>query len=125
MNILERSFFRKYLLPGFVFQSVIIGGGYGTGRELVQYFLQYGPLGGLLGMVITTVMWSVFLALTFEFARCFRAYDYRGFFKELLGPGWLAFEIIYIVYLLIVSKQQYCLTMLRILYIWTKSYPNV
>ncbi|MFC1783941.1 hypothetical protein ACFL02_10250 [Planctomycetota bacterium] len=85
MNILERSFFRKYLLPGFVFQSVIIGGGYGTGRELVQYFLQYGPLGGLLGMMITTVMWSVFLALTFEFARCFRAYDYRGFFKELLG----------------------------------------
>ena len=27
--------FRRYLLPGFVFQSVVVAGGYGTGRELV------------------------------------------------------------------------------------------
>ncbi|MCP4707001.1 MAG: hypothetical protein GY869_00115 [Planctomycetes bacterium] len=99
----ERSSFRKYLLPGFVFQSVIIGGGYGTGRELVSYFLKYGPLGGLLGMLLVTmVVWSVFLALTFEFARVFRAYDYRTFFRELLGPLWVLFEITFIVYMLIV-----------------------
>ena len=103
MFILDRSFFRRYLLPGFVFQSVIIGGGYGTGRELVEFFLQYGALGGLLGMVlITTVRWSVFLALTFEFSRLFRALDYRAFFKQLLGPGWIIFEEIYAVYLLLV-----------------------
>ncbi|KPK75676.1 MAG: hypothetical protein AMJ79_10295 [Phycisphaerae bacterium SM23_30] len=103
MFILDRSFFRRYLLPGFVFQSVIIGGGYGTGRELGEFFLQYGVLGGLLGMVlITTVMWSVFLALTFEFSRLFRAFDYRAFFKQLLGPGWIIFEEIYAIYLLLV-----------------------
>ena len=100
---LYSSFFRKYLLPGFVFQSVIIGGGYGTGRELVEYFLKYGPVGGILGMLlITTVMWSIFLALTFEFSRIFRAFDYRTFFKALLGRGWIIFEILYAVYLLIV-----------------------
>ena len=27
-----------YLLPGAVLQSVMIGGGYGTGRELVEFF---------------------------------------------------------------------------------------
>jgi len=60
MNIINRSFFSKYLLPGFVFQSVIIGGGYGTARELVEYFLMFGPVGGLLGMLlITTIVWSV------------------------------------------------------------------
>ena len=103
MNLLEKSFFRKYLLPGFVFQSVVIGGGYGTGRELVEYFLRYGPLGGILGMLlVTTVMWSLFLALTFTFAHTFGTYDYRSFFKKLLGPFWFIYEIIYIIFLIIV-----------------------
>ena len=82
--------FRKYLLPGFVFQSVVIAGGYGTGRELVEFFLSYGPLNGLLAMLlISTVIWSAVCAASFEFARVFRAYDYRSFFKRLLGRGWL------------------------------------
>jgi uncharacterized membrane protein YkvI len=103
MSILKTSFFKKYLLPGFVFQSVLIGGGYGTGRELVEYFLNFGPLGGLLGMLlVSTVTWSLLLALTFEFSRKFRAYDYRTFFKNLLGPFWPVFEILYFLYMLIV-----------------------
>jgi uncharacterized membrane protein YkvI len=103
MSILKSPRFQKYLLPGFVFQSVTIGGGYGTGRELVEYFLNNGPVGGLLGMVlVTTVMWSVILAVTFEFARVFKAYDYRTFFQKLLGPFWFIFEIIYFILLFIV-----------------------
>lgn len=103
MSFLKSAAFKRYLLPGFVFQSVTIGGGYGTGRELVEYFLNNGPVGGLLGMVLlTTVMWSVILAVTFEFARIFQAYDYRTFFKKLLGPFWIAFEIIYFILLFIV-----------------------
>jgi uncharacterized membrane protein YkvI len=103
MSFLKTSFFKKYLLPGFVFQSVLIGGGYGTGRELVEFFLSYGPLGGLMGMLlVSTVIWSLLLAVTFEFSRKFRAYDYRTFFKHLLGPFWFVFEIIYFLYMLIV-----------------------
>jgi uncharacterized membrane protein YkvI len=103
MKFLKSPRFKKYLLPGFVFQSVTIGGGYGTGRELVEYFLNNGPLGGLLGMVlVTTVMWSVILAVTFEFARVFKAYDYRDFFQRMLGPFWFLFEIIYFILLFIV-----------------------
>ncbi len=99
----KKSFFRKYLLPGFIFQSVIIGGGYGTGRELVEYFLRFGPVGGLLGMLfVVIIIWSVFLALTFEFSRLFRTFDYRTFFKKLLGPAWPVFEVIFIAYLIIV-----------------------
>jgi uncharacterized membrane protein YkvI len=33
------DFFRRYLLPGFVFESAVIAGGYATGRELVEFFL--------------------------------------------------------------------------------------
>jgi len=103
MKFLSGSFFKKYLLPGFVFQSVVIAGGYGTGRELVEYFLNYGPSGGLLGMfLVTTVIWSILLAVSFEFSRKFRAYNYRTFFNKLLGPFWYVFEILYVVLLLIV-----------------------
>lgn len=100
---MNSSIFQKYLLPGFVFQSVVIAGGYGTGRELVEYFLRFGPLGGLLGMLaITTVIWSCMLALSFEFARISRAYDYRTFFQNLLGRYWVIFEVLYFILLCIV-----------------------
>lgn len=102
MTFLRSSTFKKYFLPGVVFQSVIIGGGYGTGRELVEFFLNHGPVGGLLGMLISAFIWSLILAVSFEFARTFKAYDYRTFFKQLLGHFWVIFEIIYSLYLLIV-----------------------
>lgn len=95
--------FKKYLLPGFVFQSVVIAGGYGTGRELVEYFLNYGPLGGVLGMfLVTTLLWSTLLAVTFEFSRKYQAYDYRTFFMGLMGRFWVIFEILYLALLFIV-----------------------
>jgi len=95
--------FRKYLLPGLVFQSVVIAGGYGTGRELVEFFLSYGPLGGLLAMLlVSTVIWSAVCAVTYEFARVFRSYDYRSFFTHLLGRAWPAFEFCYFALLLII-----------------------
>jgi uncharacterized membrane protein YkvI len=88
--------FRTYLLPGLVFQSLITGGGYGTGRELVEFFLQYGPLGGLLGMALAITIWSVVCALTFELARATGAYDYRAFTQQLLGRGWGLYEACYL-----------------------------
>jgi uncharacterized membrane protein YkvI len=95
--------FKKYLLPGLIFQGVVIAGGYGTGRELVEYFMRFGLLGGLLGMFgVTLVLWAAMLAVTFEFSRKFRAYDYRTLLKKLLGRFWVVFEILYLVLLLTV-----------------------
>lgn len=102
MKVTQSSFFRKYLLPGIIFQSVVIAGGYGTGRELVEFFLSFGPGGGLLAMLISTIMWSIVCAATFEFARVFRAYEYRIFFKKLLGRFWFLFEACYIALLIII-----------------------
>ncbi|MGD8727006.1 MAG: hypothetical protein PVH40_05130 [Gemmatimonadales bacterium] len=99
----KASVFKRYFLPGFVFQSVVIAGGYGTGRELAEFFLAYGPLAGLLAMVfISTVIWSAVCAVSFEFARTFRSFEYRGFCINLLGRAWWLFEICLIVYLAIV-----------------------
>src|SRR5690606_16491620 len=79
------SAYKAYLLPGFVFQSIVIGGGYGTGRELVEFFLREGPAPGYLGMVTAMLIWGLILALGFELARVGRNYDYRTFSKALLG----------------------------------------
>lgn len=96
------SWFQRYLLPGFVFQAAVIAGGYATGRELVEFFLPAGPWGGLLGMAASMLVWSAVLMVSFELARVSRAYDYRAFFKVLLGRGWIAFEIGYLLLILVI-----------------------
>ncbi len=101
--VIKSPFFQKYLLPGFVFQSVVIAGGYGTGRELAEFFLTYGPLGGLLAMLLVSmIVWSTVCAVTFAFAHAFDSYDYRSLFKHLLGPAWFLYELIYLVMLLLI-----------------------
>jgi uncharacterized membrane protein YkvI len=89
------KFFRTYLMPGFLFQSIVVGGGYGTGRELVEFFMIEGPLGGLMGMIVSMIIWSVVMALSFELARMSKSYDYRTFIKSILGKGWPVYEIVY------------------------------
>ena len=81
---MKKSFLR-YLIPGFVFQSVVIGGGYGTGAEITEYFAKKGMAGGLLAMLVTLVAWSVICAITFAFAQTFRTFDYSSMMVRLLG----------------------------------------
>lgn len=96
------SAFRRYLLPGFVFQGVTIGGGYATGRELIEFFGPAGPWGGLLGMAVSMAVFSAVLAVSFELVRLTRSYDYKSFFSMLLGRGWVLFEIAYGLLLVII-----------------------
>lgn len=98
----SNSLFKRILLPGLVIQSVLIGGGYATGRELVEFFLSNGPAGGLAGMLLATVLFSLISMASFEFARMTRSYDYRSFFSQLLGKAWILFEIGYLVALLLI-----------------------
>ena len=95
--------FKKYVLPGLVFQSVVIAGGYGTGREIVEFFLMKGPKSGMAAMVVSMVVFSVVTAATYDFARVFRTYDYRHFYQKLLGPLWPLFEICFIVLIAIIG----------------------
>lgn len=103
MNFVKSDTFKKYFVPGIVFQSVVIAGGYGTGKEIIEFFLNFGTVGGLVGMLlISGLLWALVCAVTFEFARVFKAYDYRTFFKKLLGRAWWIYEVCYLVLLLIV-----------------------
>lgn len=92
----------RWLVPGFIFQSVVIGGGYGTGAEIKEYFLTQGFMGGMLGMLVTLAIWSVLCAVTFEFARMFKTFDYKSLMTQLIGRAGVLYEVCYIVLLLIV-----------------------
>lgn len=96
------SWFQRFLLPGFAFKAVVIGGGYATGRELAEFFLPSGPWGGLAAMLLAMLLWSIICATTFAFARAIGAFDYRSFFERLLGPGWVLFEVAYILFVTLV-----------------------
>lgn len=92
----------RYLVPGFVFQSVVIGGGYGTGAEITEYFAKKGMAGGLLAMFVTMVVWSVVCAVTFAFAQTFRTFDYNSLMDRLLGRFRILYELCYLAMLLMV-----------------------
>ena len=96
------SIVNRLLLPGLAFKAVVIGGGYATGRELAEFFLPAGPVGGILGMVLAMVIWSIVCTLTFVFAYETRSCDYRAFFGQLLGRCAVAFEIAYFAFLILV-----------------------
>ncbi|MDR1619599.1 MAG: hypothetical protein LBS18_02890 [Clostridiales bacterium] len=99
----RRGRLKRLILPGLIFQSVVISGGYGTGAELTEHVFPYGVKGGLLAIGVSTfLIWTLVCAISFEFARVFKTFDYRSFFQKLLGRGWVLYEGCYLVMLLLV-----------------------
>jgi uncharacterized membrane protein YkvI len=96
------SRFKRWLLPGLGVKAVVIGGGYATGRELAEFFLARSPWGGLFAILFATLLFSVFCSLTFVAARRFQTYDYKSFFKQLLGPAWHLFEVAYLIFVVLI-----------------------
>ncbi|MEY8387444.1 hypothetical protein AALC17_09140 [Oscillospiraceae bacterium 38-13] len=91
-----------YLTPGLVLQSLLVGGGYGTGAEIARYFGRFGLLGGLLALAVTAAAWAVLCAVTFDFVRVFRTYDYGSMMRRLLGRAGLLYDLCFYAMLLLV-----------------------
>src|SRR5688500_6655315 len=53
-------------------------------------------------MLVAMLLFSLVCILTFLFARATAARDYQAFFKALLGPGWVAFEGVYILFVVLI-----------------------
>ena len=102
MELVKHNKWQRIMLPGFLFQSMVIGGGYGTGAEMAQYFGVNGVLGGLLCCVVVAVVWGAVCAVTFEFSRVFQVYDYHSLTSALLGKFAFLYEIVYIAACLMV-----------------------
>lgn len=93
--------FGKYLLPGILLQSVLIGGGYATGREIVSYGAKYGAKGWIAGIGIM-IGFAILAVLTFEVARVYKTYDYKSMIKVLIEPLWPLFDVVYILCMILV-----------------------
>jgi uncharacterized membrane protein YkvI len=99
---MKPTWFQRFLLPGLAFKAVVIGGGYATGRELAEFFMPSGPQGGLMGMLLAMAIWSLVCAATFLFAYATASFDYRSFFRALLGPLWWLFEASYLLFMVLI-----------------------
>ncbi|MBK8290399.1 MAG: hypothetical protein IPK96_04985 [Flammeovirgaceae bacterium] len=49
---MNRATLKRVVLPGIILQSVLIGGGYATGREIVEYGAKFGASGWVCGLAI-------------------------------------------------------------------------
>jgi uncharacterized membrane protein YkvI len=90
------TWFGRLLLPAIIAQSILIGGGYATGREVVEYGARFGAMGWVVVLTVF-VVFSLVSVLVFEFARVTRAYDYKSFTRGLIGRGWPLFDAAYAV----------------------------
>ncbi|MFC7156964.1 hypothetical protein ACFQPA_16155 [Halomarina halobia] len=88
--------FGKLVLPAIILQSVLIGGGYASGREIVQFGARFGAAGWI-AIVAIFVGFTVMAILTFEFARVFHVYDYKSFVKGLIWKFWPLFDLLFLV----------------------------
>lgn len=93
---------RVYLIPASVYASVLIGGGYGTGREIVEFFSDQGLLGGALALLAAATLFALVFFLTFDFALRTGHFEYQSFFRELIGPLWWVFELLYLLLMFLV-----------------------
>jgi len=95
-NSKNPSLVKRILLPGIILQSVLIGGGYATGREIVEYGGKFGASGWISGLAIF-FGFSLITTLSIEACRQWQVYDYKSLLKKLIGPGWIAYEIVYLL----------------------------
>ena len=95
------SGFMKVLLPGIVLQSVLMGGGYATGREIIEYGGKFGAIGWVSG-VFTFLTFAVIAVLTFELARIYRIYDYKSILKQIIGKAWPIYDFLYVILLFLI-----------------------
>jgi uncharacterized membrane protein YkvI len=56
----------------------------------------------LLAILLALCVWSVVCAVTFSLAYATKSWNYRAFFKNLLGPFWVIFEICYLLFIILI-----------------------
>lgn len=88
--------FGSILLPAIILQSVLIGGGYASGREVVAYGAKFGSA-GLLAVGGIFVGFTIMSIAVFEFSRQFQTYDYKSYMQGIIWKGWPLFDLLFVV----------------------------
>ncbi len=93
--------FHTLVLPAIIAQSMIMGGGYATGREVVEYAGRFGNWGWL-SVAIIALGFAIVMALSFELARLAGAYEYKEWSRNLIGPFWWLADLLILSMMLLV-----------------------
>lgn len=89
------------VLPAAIFQIVLVGPGFSTGREVVEFAGRYGAL-GIGSLAVVLVGFAILCTIAYEVARVTRAYNYGVFIRHLIGPAWPLFDGLWIVFTLVI-----------------------
>lgn len=92
-SVNKSSAYSRYILPGVLVQSMLIGGGYATGREIFSYGAKYGAYGWISGITIC-IGFALLAIFAYELCRIFKVYDYKNYIKQLIGPLWPIMDIL-------------------------------
>ncbi|OGO77073.1 MAG: hypothetical protein A2Y23_04760 [Clostridiales bacterium GWB2_37_7] len=79
---------RKMILSwqiGAAYIGTIIGAGFASGQEIMQFFTRYGSIGMLL-LILSGVLFSLCGYVIFYLSRHYKAYDYNSFIIKICGP---------------------------------------
>ncbi|MEW5953071.1 MAG: hypothetical protein AB1815_04845 [Bacillota bacterium] len=66
--------------------GAVIGAGFASGQEIMQFFIVFGPA-GMWGVILATILFAYLGALIMFLAVRFRCTNYRELFNYLLGPA--------------------------------------
>lgn len=88
--------FGSIVLPAIILQSLLIGGGYASGREVVAYGAKFGSA-GLLAILAIFVGFTVMSIVVFDLAREFGTYDYKSYMQSIIWKGWPLFDLLFVV----------------------------
>ena len=94
--------FGAIVLPAAIFQIVLVGPGFSTGREVVEFAGQFGAL-GVWSLAVILIGFAGLCVIGYELARVLRAYNYREYIRHLIGPFWPAFDVLWIIFMLVIT----------------------
>lgn len=93
---LLRGRFGSIVLPAIILQSLLIGGGYASGREVVAYGAKFGSA-GLLAVLAIFLGFTVMSVVVFDLARTFGTYNYKSYMQAIIWKGWPLFDVLFVV----------------------------
>lgn len=96
-----RGRYGRVLVPAAIFQIILIGPAFASGREVTEFAARFGAL-GIFSLAVVFVGFALTCAVAYEFARVKRAYNYRDYVRHLIGPLWPLFDLIYVTFVLII-----------------------
>lgn len=70
---------------GAAYIGTIIGAGFASGQEIMQFFTKYGSIGSIL-ILLSGILFSICGYAIFFLAKHYKTYDYNSFIIKICGP---------------------------------------